>query len=378
MSTTAAPRSVRDPGPTRRLLVAALAAATGLCVTALGTGIAVRYAMKQGLTATALLGAVVLLVGLTAFVLAWRVAWRATPRWKRLWFAPLALVVLLSLFSMAQGTMLALTPRTSLGSSTPGDLGLRYEEVAFSTSDGVRLSAWFLPGRNGAAVITVPGAGSTRTATLRQAAVLARHGYAVLMVDPRGQGRSEGRGMDAGWYGDRDLGAAVRYLRQSSYRVGVLGLSMGGEAAIGAAAAVPEILAVVAEGATHRTAADKAGYLPGGLAGAVQRVLDRLTFGTAALLSPAPRPATLHSAVRRADATPFLLIAGGGAVDETEASAYLEQAAPERVETWTVPRATHTHGLDTAPEEWASRVTAFFDRALLEGDGVPGREVPRS
>ena len=92
--------------------------------------------------------------------------------------------------------------------------------------------------------------------------------------------------MDAGWYGDRDLIAAVAFLQHQRdvdpRRIGALGLSMGGEEAIGAATADPAIRAVVAEGATHRTAADKAGYLPGGLAGAIQRGLDRLTYGTAA------------------------------------------------------------------------------------------------
>jgi hypothetical protein len=63
-------------------------------------------------------------------------------------------------------------------------------------------------------------------------------------------------------------------------RIGVLGLSMGGEDAIGAAD--PAIRAVVAEGATHRTAADKAGYLPGGITGTIQRGMDRLTYGVAA------------------------------------------------------------------------------------------------
>ena len=41
-------------------------------------------------------------------------------------------------------------------------------------------------------------------------------------------------------------------------RIGAVGMSMGGEEAIGAAAADARIRAVVAEGATNRVAADKA------------------------------------------------------------------------------------------------------------------------
>jgi hypothetical protein len=139
---------------------------------------------------------------------------------------------------------------------------------------------------------------------------------------------------------------------------------MGGEEAIGAAAASPAIHAVVAEGATHRTAADKAGYLPGGITGTIQRGLDRLTYGVAALFSPAPQPATLHSAISEASQAPFLLIAAGNAIDEPEAVAYLRSAAPDRVQTWTIPGASHTGGLAAAGSEWTARVTAFLDHEL--------------
>ena len=139
--------------------------------------------------------------------------------------------------------------------------------------------------------------------------------------------------MDAGWYGERDITAAVGFLRQQKEvdptKIGVLGLSMGGEEAIGAAAVDPTIRAVVAEGATHRTAADKAGYLPGGVAGAAQRGLDWLTYATAALLSPAPEPGTLRNAIVHSRTTRYLLIAAGKGVDEAEAVAHLRAAAPD-------------------------------------------------
>jgi pimeloyl-ACP methyl ester carboxylesterase len=348
--------------------VAVIAAVVGAFATAVGAGLGVRHLVEAGVTGTSVLGLAVLLVGLVLVVYAWRVAWRRLRRWRRLWLVPITVVALAGMWSVAVGTSLAVAPRNDLGSSTPADQGLTYTDVTLRTSDGVRLSAWYVPSANSAAVVTLPGSGSTRTGTLAQSAVLARHGFGVLLVDPRGQGRSGGQAMDAGWYGDRDVAAAVAFLRHrpgiDADRIGVLGLSMGGEEAIGAAASNPGIRAVVAEGATHRTAADKAGFLPGGVNGALQRGLDRVTYGVAALFSPAPTPPPLHTAVARATATPFLLIAGGDAVDEAEAAGYLRTAAPDRVQVWTVPRAAHTQGLATAPEEWTARVTEFFDRAL--------------
>ena len=374
--TSTAPPPVRPPlpvgwGPRRwqhPRIAAGIAAVVALFVTPAGAGIGIRYLTKTGLAATSVLGLALFLTGLALFVYAGVVAWRVSSRWQRLLFLPVALVALLVMWPVMEGTMLAKAPRNDLGSKTPAAVGLAYSNVTFRTSDGVQLSAWLVPSRNQAAIITVPGAGSNRTATLGQAAVLARHGYGVLMVDPRGQGRSGGHAMDAGWYGERDLTAAVAFLQRQPgvdpQRIGVVGLSMGGEEAIGAAGVTPAIRAVVTEGATHRTAADKAGYLPHGVAGAIQRGMDKLTYGVAALLSSAPRPTTLHSAIVRATATPFLLIGASKGIDEPEAVAYLRGAAPDRVQTWIVPGATHTHGLSTAPLEWTAKVTAFFDRAL--------------
>jgi len=376
MSTTAPPPVVPRPlpvgwGPWRLqhpTLSAAFAALVGVVATAVGAGIGIRHLTKTGLTATSVLGLALLVLGLALLAFAGVVAWRALHGWDRLWLLPVALLALLVIWPVVEGTMLGLAPRAGLGSVTPAARGLTYRDVTFNTSDGVRLSGWYVPSTNHAGVVAVPGAGSARTGTLDQAAVLAGHGYGVLMVDPRGQGRSGGRAMDAGWYGDRDIGAAVTFLQHQPGvdpdRIGVLGLSMGGEEAVGATAANPAIRAVVAEGATHRTAADKAGYLPGGITGAIQRGMDKLTYATAALFSSAAEPDTLHSAIARALRTPFLLIAGGEAIDEPEAVAYLRAAAPGRVQTWTVPGASHTGALATAPAEWTARVTAFLDRAL--------------
>ncbi|MGH3418958.1 MAG: alpha/beta hydrolase [Streptosporangiaceae bacterium] len=120
----------------------------------------------------------------------------------------------------------------------------------------------------GSAHLAKAGAGSTRTSVLGQAAVLARHGYGALLVDTRGHGRSGGRAMDFGWWGNQDLAAAVSFMgRQPGVQAGkiaVLGESMGGEQALAAAGSDPRIRAVVAEGATGQQLADH-GWLPGGL-----------------------------------------------------------------------------------------------------------------
>ena len=104
------------------------------------------------------------------------------------------------------------------------------------------------------------GSGSTRTAVLGQAAVLARHGYGTLLLDTRGHGRSGGHAMDFGWRGGRDITAVVSYLtRQPGVlpgKIAALGESMGGEQAIAALGSDPRIRAVVAAGVTGMQGAD--------------------------------------------------------------------------------------------------------------------------
>ena len=68
--------------------------------------------------------------------------------------------------------------------------------------------------------------------------MLIRHGYGVLLLDPRGQGRSEGDTVR--WAGDRDLLAAVAVSPHrpdvDPDRIGGFGFSIGGEILIEAAA----------------------------------------------------------------------------------------------------------------------------------------------
>jgi dienelactone hydrolase len=355
----------------RPLLSALIAGVVGVLATSGGAGVGIRHVQKNGLTLVSSAGLLTLAFGLALLVFAGVVLWRATRGWRKLWLAPAGVAVIVVLYAFTTAVMVVNVPRTALGSQTPATRGLAYADVSFPTSDGVRLSAWYVPSTNRAAVVLLHGAGENRTATLPQAAVLARHGYGVLLVDARGQGRSAGHGMDLGWYGDRDVGAAVTFLRTRSdvdpAKVAVLGLSMGGEEAIGAAGSDPRIAAVVAEGATVRTAADKDGWLPGGIAGALQRGLDRVSYAVIDVLTPASPPTALHDAIAAASGRPFLLIAAGRVADEARAATYFRSAAPDRVQVWKAPGASHTHALSALPHEWEARVTAFLGAAL----GVP-------
>lgn len=344
----------------------------GLTTLAVGVGLGPRHAAKEGLGPTALLGFLLAAVGVVAVVWATvRILRSVRRRW---WFVVVPAILVaayLSLWTLGQAVAATYAPRPPLGAATPASVGLDYRSVDLRSSDDVSLAGWYVPSRNGAAVVVLHGAGSTRSAVLPHASVLAEHGYGVLLLDARGHGQSSGRGMDFGWYGEADAAGAVTFLaRQPDVdpaRIGLLGLSMGGEQAIGAAGADPRVAAVVAEGATARVAADK-GYLSSyGLRGEAQQWIDRLTFAATDLLSDAPRPDSLrHSvtvAARRPDPTRFLLIAAGDVETEGLAADFI-RADHDAVRTWTAPGAGHTQGLETAPAEWERRVVGFLDVTL--------------
>jgi alpha-beta hydrolase superfamily lysophospholipase len=67
--------------------------------------------------------------------------------------------------------------------------------------------------------------------------VLAQGGYGVLAVDHRGHGQRGGTPMDPGWSGDADVCDLVFDRNPMwSERMGVLGIAMGGEEGLTAAA----------------------------------------------------------------------------------------------------------------------------------------------
>ncbi len=175
--------------------------------------------------------------------------------------------------------------------------------------------------------------------------------------------------MDFGWYGDLDIGAATGFLASrpeiDPARIGVVGFSMGGEEAIGAAASDPHIRAVVAEGATARRATDKEWLSDAyGWRGWIQERLEYLQDGVTDFLTEASPPVALRAAVADAPDTRFLLITAGTVSDEGHAASYIRSAAADRVTVWTVDGADHTGGYERRPDEWRTRVVTFLDDSL--------------
>jgi uncharacterized protein len=349
-----------------------LALLLGAVVTSVSVGDAGTHLVKVGLSATSYTGLASLVAGVTLVVLGARLLLGAVQGWRRILALPMAAVLIFYLMApLAVAVYATHAPATPLSGRTPADLGLVYRDVTMRTRDGVLIAGWYLPSRNGAAVVVLHGSGSNRSNMIDHVAVLARHGYGVLAVDARGHGQSGGQPMDLGWFGELDVGAAVSFLsRQPDVdpdRIAALGLSMGGVEALTAAAADPRIRAVVSEGALVGTFTDARSL---GLDGWLSLPFFAVRHLAADLLSPAPPPIGLEEAVTRIAPRPVLLISGRDRV-ETVLNRGYEAGASASSELWELPDTPHAHAIWKHREEWARRVLGFLDRALLSTSSEP-------
>jgi uncharacterized protein len=344
-----------------------LAIFVGLFMIVVGAGEAGYYTRENGpsgddYTGLLAIPAGVLLVGVGLFTL-WksRKGGSLIRRYARR--AALALGLLIGLYvglyPFAESYVLTHAARAYV--PTP-QLGTAYETVTFTTSDGLKLNGWYVPSKNGAAVISFPG----RKGPQKPARLLARHGYGVLLFDRRGEGESEGDPNTLGWAGSRDVKAAIAFLRArpgvDRDRVGGLGLSVGGEVLLQTAAETDELKAVVSEGAGMRSVRE-AVHLTGTDKLVATPVFAIVTAGTAVFANDLP-PRDLLDLSSEITQPVLVIHATPGQGGETLSREYFEAAKGPK-EYWAAPGG-HTGAIDAAPEEYERRVVGFFDRTLLD------------
>jgi dipeptidyl aminopeptidase/acylaminoacyl peptidase len=173
-----------------------------------------------------------------------------------LWVLLIFLFILVIYFAV--GIIAALT-LTRVGphpqfDNDPSTFGVGFERVEFpSRKDHIKIAAWYIPKPDTKkAIILVHGRNASKqnaiSGTLpKLAAELHKTGLAVLTIDLRAHGESEGKrymwGVKERW----DVLGAVDFLLDKGFTTGsiaVLGISLGGAAAIGAASESDAIGAV--------------------------------------------------------------------------------------------------------------------------------------
>ena len=319
-----------------------------------------HHALTEGLSANDVTGVLALVAGIVLVGLA---AWipfrhRGEGSWPaRLIVPPLLVLSIVFLFGPVG---MAIVDIHSLHRPVGSPPSAAYKTVHFTASDGVRLEGWYRPSRNGASVLMISGGGGNRRSTLRHATMLERHGYGVLVYDPRGSGNSEGTVNSYGWGWDKDVDAAMDFLAaHGAGRIGALGLSTGADMAIDAAGGARTLPPSSTDGSAAIGYEDIEEYTPKTLDRAPMWVLFKAIEVIQGRSGPEVSLAERIAHTR----TPNLLISANKA--EKQWGELYDRRGGSRSTLWYLPHAGHTAALRQYPAAYERRVTAFLDAHLL-------------
>src|SRR3954466_680008 len=348
---------------------AAVAFTFGVLAAVNGGRHALHIVDEGGMTANDVTGAFALLAGVVLVALAAWIPFRhrgegasgPVRRWAiRVLVLPAFLLAAAFLF-MPVGTATVDIPPLPRPIGMPPDAA--YKTVSFTASDDVDLEGWYRPSRNGAAVLMISGGGGNRRSAIRHAKMLVRHGYGVLLYDPRGSGNSEGTVNSYGWSWEKDAAAALDFLAKRDdvdpARVGVLGLSTGADVAIDIAARRDDVKAVVADGSAAIGYEDIKAYTHAPLTRAPMWVL----FKTIELIEGRSGPEKSLADQIAGSHAPHLLVSAGK--PEKERGELYDEAGRRPPGLWYLSHAGHTAALRQYPAAYERRVTAFLDAQLL-------------
>ena len=242
-------------------------------------------------------------------------------------------------------------------------LGAAHENVKLHTSDGLDLDGWYVPSRNGAAVIVFPGRSGTRSA--RRGCSRAT---ATASCSTTAAARAAARATPTAGAGTstRTSAAGLAFLKHRTdvdpRRIGGLGLSVGAEMLLQTAGADPDLAAVVSEGAGARTMGEEVDDV----AGPLEKAGAALTYGirdlTNSVLQNRRPPANLITLIPKIAPRPIFFIHAGADEAGHLNPAYF-RAAGEPKQIWEA-RGGHTQGIDKDTREYERRVTAFLDGSL--------------
>lgn len=130
------------------------------------------------------------------------------------------------------------------------------KDIHLLTSDGINIAGWFspFPGSD-QAIILVHGLNSSRTEEFGQrfaefGSALQKQGFNILMIDLRGHGQSDKARFTFGIKERQDVIASINWLKSQGFqpsKIGVVGVSMGAVAVIGAIVENPDIGALITD-----------------------------------------------------------------------------------------------------------------------------------
>ncbi len=261
--------------------------------------------------------------------------------------APLLIAATLCAAVLVVGLYLSSPVPRSVGQIPPELPGAT--SVLIPSSSGSTIHGWWVPGHTpgGGAVILVHGVRADRRQMIRRAHFLQEHGFSALLFDQQAQGESPGQRITFGKLEALDSEAAVRFTRSRvpGERVGVVGVSLGGAAAVLAKAPL-DIDALVLESVYPDIDAALANRLRSRLGPMLGPIATPILAPLFKLLLPpilGVTPAELRPIERIGSVTAPILIASGTQDEDTpltEAQDLFDHARSPKL-FWAVEGAAH-------------------------------------
>jgi fermentation-respiration switch protein FrsA (DUF1100 family) len=237
--------------------------------------------------------------------------------------------------------------------------GIEYRDIELTTSDGVKLSAWYTPAKNGAIILVAHGYGAARSEFYH--ALFARHGFGVVSWDFRAHGESGGDFSTLGYYEQLDVEAALDFaLAQPGVNhIGAWGGSMGGATIILTAARRAEIEALAIDSSFPTLEDVYQLNVPFPLFQPMVRFFAERGSGVSA---DSVRP--VDEIGKIAPRAVFVIQGNGDVLASIRAGERLFENAREPKLLWTEAGVPHLGMSAYYPSEYETRVIGFFEEYL--------------
>lgn len=256
----------------------------------------------------------------------------------------------------------------------PSGYGLRYDSLAFLTSDGQYIRGWLIYGKPKAPLILVcHGVGTNREDLMGVSQFLGDAGFNVLTFDFRAHGESTGHKTTFGFLEARDIEAAVQFIKNKHAErfrtMGLYAISMGSAAAIFAAKNIPEVKAFVFDSPFARLSevvAFRFRYFPGPL----RRVFSFLTnFYGSILMGINTEKISPESEANNLNGRPVLVYHGDkDLLIPVSQGEKLFQKIPGPKEFVHTPEAAHVQSYNLLGKIYEQKVIRFFQTYLEFSD----------
>ncbi len=275
------------------------------------------------------------------------------------------LVVLISIIIISLLKFLfGIHPLPFRTAETPASYGFSYENVSFSTDDGITIKGWLLKSKTAQGTVIVGHGYPFDKGNIFPIVTFLYPEYNLMLYDHRYFGESEGRITTVGAHEAKDVQAAVNYVKKRfgpQERVALYGFSLSASAMLMSNTSVS---AIVADSPyANLDAMIKQAYL---IFGPLKYPFVFLTTTYSKLfLGITPKLVSPALAIKNSN-VPILLIHGDKDSQIPVENSYAIKEANPDVELWVVTDADHIQSYRVAGQEYQQKIKSFLQKHMKD------------